>query len=84
MKMSDKKKLKEDDRLSVRGDLHITEYEILVDANGNPIPTSKEDPTPMRGRKIGEFEEKNVVLRQGISFILQAFASAANSNKTRR
>lgn len=69
--MIDKKK-SELESLSVRGDLHITEYELVMDADGNQT----------RGEKIGEFEEKNIVLKQGISFILQAAASITNSGKT--
>lgn len=65
-------------KIGIRGDVGIKEYEIESDENGNPV--YNEDGTPKRtGVILGEFEEKNVVLTQGIRLILEAFARSTNS-----
>lgn len=70
----------ENEFISIRGDVEITEYEVLTDENG--VILLDDQGKPKRGKQIGHFEEKNIVLNQGRTFILQAFAEAANSAKT--
>lgn len=67
----------ENSQIGIRGDLHIVEYEILTDEDGNVI--LDENKKPMRGKVVGELDEKNIVLTQGKSLILQAFGQPGNS-----
>lgn len=69
--------IEQDDVIKIRGDIEITEREILTDEKGNVL--LDEDKKPVLGEIVGHFEEKNIILTQGKSLILRAWAEAANS-----
>lgn len=68
----------ENSQIGIRGDLHIVEYEILTDEDGNII--LDENNKPVRGKVVGELDEKNIVLTQGKSLILRAFGEPGHSD----
>lgn len=72
--------IEQDDVIKIRGDIEITEREILTDEKGNVL--LDENGKPVLGEIVGHFEEKNIVLTQGKGLILRAWAEAANSGST--
>lgn len=68
---------------SVRGDISIKERAVLFD----PFTRERlvgDDGKEITGKVVGEYDECNIVFKQGKRFILQAFAQAINSQKTVR
>lgn len=65
------------DSSSIRGDVHITEREILTDEKGSIL--YDENGRPLLGKIVGEFEEKNIILDQGRRLFLRAASGDINS-----